>query len=80
MHTLGIPTFLNEKSAETTPFLDILPKLPKFWFRGLNPTVFTLFLMQFVTVAVSSPSFYQSFCRMKNAETLNKTDLDFAEI
>ena len=26
---LGIPTFLNEKSAETTPFLDILPKLPK---------------------------------------------------
>ena len=24
-----MPTFLNEKSAETTPFLDILPKLPK---------------------------------------------------
>ena len=29
VYTLGIPTFLNEKSAETTPFLDILPKLPK---------------------------------------------------
>ena len=29
VRVLGIPTFLNEKSAETTPFLDILPKLPK---------------------------------------------------